>query len=300
MDHSKDTWTCVCSCDWNIYPWKCPALLPFPGENCIYHYYGFILTMNLFLWMHFRAWGWLLLWFHEVLMVMDGADSGGGTHTWICWNSQLLLALRSSCARSSWNKGNSRQRKCGRGLQVFISGRINQPYLCRSTRAFTSMDFQQRPSSHWNGMKQLLGMWFKVTSGVPGGHNASSRWYSLPGILLCTEQSILQQTPTHYSVIPWNAFEAWISNFFKLAMSKIIFIKQEKPCIFTKVQTWNFLCGLFFFPFLVQNCWSFFVYFGGSGFKLAWLENMPKKRKQIESWEMELGRHKNCKEEQFQ
>lgn len=113
--------------------------------------------MNLFLWMHFRAWGQLLLWFHEVLMVMAGADRGGGTHTWICWNAQLLLALRSSCARSSWKKGSSRQRKCGRGIQMFISGGINQPYLCRNTRAFTSMDFQQRPSSLWNGMKQLLG-----------------------------------------------------------------------------------------------------------------------------------------------
>lgn len=85
--------------------------------------------MNLFFWMHFRAWGWLLLWFHEVLMVMDGAARAGGTHIWTCCNAQVLLALRSSCASSSWKKQNSRQRKCGRRIQVFISGGIKQPVL---------------------------------------------------------------------------------------------------------------------------------------------------------------------------
>lgn len=116
-------------------------------------------------------------------MVMDGADKGGaaplertpgsaGTHTWICWNAQVLLALRSSCAASSWKKGSSRQRKCGRGIQVLVSGGIKQPVLSTLISAGTLVlllpwIFNKGPASTEIGRSSCWGMWFKVTSGVP-------------------------------------------------------------------------------------------------------------------------------------
>lgn len=153
----------VCRCDWDVFPWQCPALLPFPGESCIYPYYGFILTMNLFLWMHFRAWGWLLQWFHVSMrcwwpwMGQTGAvehTPGSAGTPRSCSQIQLCqeqLEERELQADKVWEKDPGVHCRGNKAAST------QHPFLCRNTQAFSSMDFHQRPSSPWEWMKQLLG-----------------------------------------------------------------------------------------------------------------------------------------------
>lgn len=240
--------------------------------------------------------------FHEVLMSRMG-QMGVVEHTPGPAGMPRPAALRSREKKRELQAEKMWEKDPGVHCRGNKAACTQHPYLCRNTPAFTPMDFQQRPSSHWNWLKQQLGNVVQSHLGCPvvGTMPAADETVYLEYCPAWSEASSNKHPPTMLwfhekplKLCSLNIKILWIShviNYFHETRKTLHF--------FAKAQTLNFLCGFFFFPFLVQNYWSFFFFLAifevlGS----SWHGWKTKKRKQIASLEMELGRH--CKEEQFQ